>query len=82
MRNPQSDLFLLLAILFLALFTLHGCSEPSVIYKEKLVPIKCKIDKTPKPTKTGKLSIDVRNIYIYTEILEKDIETCTEGESK
>lgn len=77
MRNPQSDLLLLLAVL-LCVLILHGCSEPRVLYKDKLVPVKCQIDKTPKPTETGKLSIDIRNILIYTEILEKDIETCTE----
>lgn len=75
MHNYQNDLMLLLAILIL--FALHGCAEPSVIYKDKLVPVKCQIDKTPEPIETEKLSVDVRNIFIYTEVLEADIETCT-----
>lgn len=76
MLNPQNDLMLLLATLLLALFVLHGCAEPSVVYKDKLIPIKCKIDKTPEPVETEKLGVDVRNIFMYVEILEEDIAFC------
>lgn len=74
--NPQSSL-MFLAFLLIAFCLLHGCAEPSIVYKDKLVPVKCEIDKTPEPVETGNLGVDIRSIFIYTEILEKDIETCT-----
>lgn len=62
---------------------LTGCSlEPRIEYKEKLVPVKCKIQKTQVPAYTGDLNIDIPNILVYTEVLEKDIEFCTTGKVK
>lgn len=67
------------AALIIAL-AFSACSvEPKIEYREKLVPVKCNIQKTKLPAYTGVLEQDIPNILVYTEILEKDIEFCRKG---
>lgn len=68
-----------LIIPLIALF-LIGCSgEPKIEYREKLVPVKCQIQKTQLPAYTGILEKDIPNILVYTEILESDLAFCRKG---
>ena len=53
-----------------------GCS-PSVIYEEVKIPIKCNIHKTQKPIYSNDIEQDITNILIYNEVLQNDLEVCT-----
>lgn len=54
-----------------------GCTRN--VYKEVYVPTKCQITPTPKPKPTGKLEKDLQQILIYDELIQKDLEFCTQG---
>lgn len=55
-----------------------GCATQT-LYKEVYVPTKCEIPHTPKPNYTGNLEEDLRNLLIYDEVIQKDLEFCTQG---
>lgn len=59
----------------LALFALYGCAQ-KLEYKEVFLPQKCEVSKKTRPPYTQNLSEDVKNILIYTELLEADLKLC------
>lgn len=66
-----------------------SCSNVIEVPKEVYIPVKCKIDKTHSPINKAQDENDYEGIrlnndaiLIYTEIIEKDIEFCREGDSK
>ncbi len=64
-------------ILLACIMGFTGCTR--TLYKEVYVPTKCEVPATPKPTYTGKLEEDLRNLLIYDEVIQKDLEFCTQG---
>lgn len=61
----------------LFLFLSLGCSNKTqVIYKEVKIPIKCNVDKISKPAYSDNLIQDLKNLAVYTELLEKDLNFC------
>ncbi|WP_394908909.1 hypothetical protein [uncultured Helicobacter sp.] len=74
MRFVQSSAIILCGVIILLT---AGCARN--VYKEVYVPTKCQITPTPKPTYTGKLEKDLQNILIYDEVIQKDLEFCTQG---
>lgn len=67
----------MLKICIFALFSiiLNGCND-RVIYKEVKIPIKCDVLPIKKPSFTGDYINDLKNILIYSEQLEKDLNFC------
>lgn len=66
-----------------------SCSSVIEVPKEVDIPVKCKIDKTPSPINKAQdendyagIKLNNDNILIYTEVLEKDIKFCREGDKK
>lgn len=68
-------------IIALLLVLLCACAEPKVVYKEVKIPTKCDIPKRQRPQKSHNALEYLKNILIYTELLEKDLNFCT-GETK
>lgn len=65
-------LLLLISTLFLI-----GCSTTIKVPTKVLVPVKCEIDKLERPDLTNKsISDKVRELLVYIELLENDIEFC------
>lgn len=83
MMVKSRSLKLLLCSLF-AIFVilLTGCTATRVEYAEKKVPVRCDVKKAQLPPYTGDVLVDVPNILIYTEIIERDIDFCVEGKIK
>lgn len=54
---------------------LSGCAK-QVVYKEVLIPTKCDVKKRDKPSKGGSSTYFLRDLLIYTEGLERDLEYC------
>lgn len=68
-------------ICFFTLFFLSACAQKQVIYKEVKVPIKCDIPKREKPSKKSNNILYLKEVLIYAELLEKDLDFCRgEGE--
>lgn len=62
--------------LLLAFFMLGCSNKTQVIYKEVKIPIKCNVDKIPKPAYSDNLIQDLKNLAVYAELLEKDLNFC------
>lgn len=65
--------------LSLALCMFLACA-PKVIYKEVFIPVKCEVTPPKKPVFNpahNALSENLSNIFIYVELLEKDLYFCT-----
>lgn len=52
-----------------------ACAE-KIVYKEVLVPVKCDVKDRDKPKKSQSLTIYLKEILIYTEGLERDLDYC------
>ena len=62
--------------LLLAISLISCSSKTQVIYKEVKIPVKCSIDKIPKPAYSDNLIQDLKNLAVYAELLEKDLNFC------
>lgn len=62
--------------LLLTLFLISCSNKTQVIYKEVKIPIKCNIDKISKPIYSDNLIQDLKNLAVYAELLEKDLNFC------
>lgn len=83
MRNQTTKLtrsIRIVLIFCLALF-LCACAPKHIVYKEVKVPIKCDIPKREKPPKHSNITLYLKEILIYTELLESDLNFCR-GEAK
>lgn len=65
----------LFVLLILMLF-MKGCAEPRIVYKEVKVPIKCDVKERSKPVKNGNVLEFLKEVLIYAEGLEKDLDYC------
>ena len=61
-------------LLLLSPLLLSGCAR--VVYEEVLIPTKCNVAKRERPSKSGKVSVDVKAIFAYTQALERDLKMC------
>lgn len=61
-------------LLLLSALLLSGCAR--IEYVEVLVPQKCSVAKRERPSKSGKVSVDVKAIFAYTQALERDLKMC------
>ena len=64
-------------LLALSLFA-TGCTR--VVKEPVYIPQKCAIDMPLRPTPHTDTAINVRNVLIYTEQLERDLRFCIRGE--
>lgn len=55
-----------------------GCTR--VVKEPVYIPQKCAIDMPIRPTPHTDTAINVRNVLIYTEQLERDLRFCIRGE--
>lgn len=58
-------------LLLLSALLLSGRAR--VVYEEVLIPTKCNVAKRERPSKSGKVSVDVKAIFAYTQALERDL---------
>ncbi len=61
-------------LFLLPLSLLCGCAR--VEYVEVLVPQKCNVAKRERPKQSFDMGKDVKNVLIYTQMLEVDIKKC------
>lgn len=64
-----------LFLIFLSLFVL-GCT-PRVVYQKVYIPTKCTISKPERPPSSLALIDYFKELLIYVERLEKDLDFCT-----
>lgn len=74
----MKDLLIIL-VLLLAVSILAGCTSTIEVPKEVKVPVKCQVTKTTPPIDTGDVELNNKHILIYTEILKRDLDFCTDG---
>lgn len=55
------------------LFALSACADKQIVVK---IPIKCDIPKRDKPAKQSNITQYLKDILIYTELLESDLNFC------
>ena len=55
---------------------LLGCT-PRIVYQKVYIPTKCNIVKPERPPKSLHFIDYLKELLIYTERLEKDLEFCT-----
>lgn len=65
-----------LLILTLFIYFMKGCAEPKVVYKEVKVPIQCDVKPRKKPLKNANVIEYLKEVLIYAEGLEKDLNYC------
>ena len=63
-------------VLMIAPLVFCACSTRTIT-QEVVIPTKCTITPTPKPAYTGDLQKDLRNILVYDEMIQRDLEFCT-----
>ncbi|TLD80183.1 hypothetical protein LS68_008165 [Helicobacter sp. MIT 05-5293] len=62
----------------LIIFPLLFCAcSTRTITQEVLIPTICTITPPPKPTYTGDVQKDLKNILIYDEMIQRDLHFCT-----
>lgn len=62
-------------LFFILPFLFCACST-TLTTQEVLIPIKCDITPPQKPAYTGDVRQDLKNILIYNEILQRDLDFC------
>lgn len=56
---------------------IFGCAAPtSIEYKPVAVPVKCEVPDVQRPSRTGDVVEDTRNIVKYTEQVESALDAC------
>ncbi|CRI32477.1 hypothetical protein HAL07_09520, partial [Helicobacter ailurogastricus] len=63
------------------LLLLNACS-PQVVYQKVYLPTKCQVVKATRPSKDLDTLEYLQELLIYIEILEKDLEHCTQEQPK
>lgn len=76
----SSILSTLLTLFIVTLIT--GCARPTVVYKEVKVPVRCDVVERKKPVKESNLVHYLREVLIYAEGLERDLQYCRTGSVK
>ncbi|WP_104748583.1 hypothetical protein [Helicobacter cetorum] len=64
-------------LLFLTIFC--GCAK-KIIYSQVKVPIKCDVSMPERPLKSLDSLEYLKQLLVYTEILEQDLKFCTSNE--
>lgn len=64
-------------LVFLVALMMAGCAR--LEYAPVYIPTKCKIKKREKPQQTKDITKDIKEILIYTEQIEKDLNFCIDG---
>lgn len=67
--------FQMLILAALVLIAFSGCSE-KIAYKEVYLPQKCELTPKARPLKTDKVTQDLKQALVYTELLEQDLAIC------
>ena len=72
------NFIILLAFVFVWVIALalSGCAATIHTPKEVLVPTKCDVPLREKPQKNASLTLYLKDILIYTEGLERDLNYC------
>ncbi len=60
---------------------LLGCT-PQVVYQKVYVPVKCQLKPPVRPSKELDMLAYLKELLIYTETLEKDLQHCTQAPNK
>lgn len=78
MMNKAKALKSLSTLLILTLFVyfMKGCAEPQVVYKEVKVPVACDVKERKKPLKNANVLEYLKEVLVYAEGLEKDLNYC------
>lgn len=63
-------LFIFIILIF------NGCATRT-IYQPTNIPVKCDIDLPKRPTKHNNEVENIKNLLIYTELLEVNLKFCT-----
>lgn len=60
--------------IFIALIaiSISGCTKTQQVF----IPTACEIPKRERPQKSGDMLEDLKAIFIYSELLERDLEFC------
>lgn len=74
-------ILLVIAVTVLAI-VMFGCSKPVVVYKEVNVPVRCDVPDRHKPKKSSNTVEYLRDVLIYSEGLERDLDYCKNGVKK
>lgn len=74
-------ILLVVAVTVLAI-VMFGCSKPVVVYKEVSVPVRCDVPDRHKPKKSNNTVEYLRDVLIYSEGLERDLDYCKNGVKK
>lgn len=71
--------YITFSLVFLTIF-LSACSQPTVVFKEVKVPVKCDVPSRHRPVMNNKDSVTyLREVLIYTEGIESDLKFCKEN---
>lgn len=85
MKHKLSVLFraiLLVLTVIVLVIVMFGCAKPVVVYKEVNVPVRCDVPERHKPKKSNNLVEYLRDVLIYSEGLEQDLDYCRNGTKK
>lgn len=72
---------ILASVAFFATLGLNGCGN-KFLYKEVKVPVRCDIPERAKPKKQANTIQYLKDVLIYSELLEQDLYFCRTGEIK
>lgn len=67
-------------VAIISVILLAGCAEPSIVYKEVKIPVRCDIKLPEKPEKSDDLVDTYARILKYTELVEAGLYFCVKGE--
>lgn len=76
--KSKSLIFLLSGAFFAISF--NACALSNKPYIEVKVPIKCDVPERKRPVKAQAINVYVKELLIYTELLEKDLNFCRKGQ--
>lgn len=65
-----------LIVLTLFIYFMKGCAEPKVVFKEVKVPVACDVKERKKPLKNANVLEYLKEVLVYAEGLEKDLNYC------
>lgn len=72
---------IILASIVFAVVGFSGCGS-KYLYKEVKVPVRCDIPERQKPKKQANTIQYLKEVLIYSELLEQDLHFCRTGEIK
>lgn len=65
-----------LIVLALFVYFMKGCAEPKAVFKEVKVPVACDVKERKKPLKNANVLEYLKEVLVYAEGLEKDLNYC------